>query len=248
MRTFSIAGDPKGEFVAYDFNFSNITLDKSIAASLTQDFVPNVYSCIKTKTISGEKSLPAAKFNDVNTYLKFMTGLITPRISQITGGVFKDKIIEYYCTAFPSAQVTLEYYESNIDRFLGIYGNIVDQAIASAGRVGLRTDIGTSFNQGGGGQQTTIPACPPTVLSAFSPLTGTTGTVISLSGTNLEYIRTITVGTTQVDFRTVQFISTNKIKFSIPQIVSTPPQQLQISVTTTGNLIPVVAPGIFTFI
>ena len=248
IRTFSIAGDPKGEFVAYDNNFSNITLDKPIASSLTQDFVPNVYACIKTKTISGDKSLPAAKFNDVNTYLKFMTGLITPRISQITGGVFKEKIIEYYCTAFPAAQVTLEYYESNIDRFLGIYGSIVDQAIASAGRVGLRTDIGTAFNQGGGGQQTTIPACPPTVLSGFSPLTGTTGTVMSLSGTNLEYVRTITVGTTQVDFRTVQFISTNKIKFSIPQIVSTPPQQLQISVTTTGNAVPVTAPGVFTFI
>lgn len=248
MRTFSVAGDPKGQFVAYDNNFGNITLDKTISNSLTQDFVPNIYSCIITKTVAGEKSLPAAKFLGVNEYLKFMVGLITPRISQITNGVLEEKIIEYYCTAFPSAQVTLDYYEANIDRFLGLYSKIVDQALQSAKRLGFRIDIATSSNQVGTNPPTIIPSCPPTVLSNFTPTTGRIGDIISLSGTNLEYIRTITVGTTPVDLRTVQFISTNKIKFSIPQIVSTPPQQLQISVTTTGNLNPVVAPGLFTFI
>lgn len=248
IRTFTVAGDPKGEFVAYDNNFGNITLDKGIANSLTADFIPNVYSCINTKTISGEKSLPAAKFTDVNAYLKFMTGLITPRIPQIVNGNFKELIIQYYCTAFPAAQVTLDYYESNIERFLGYYTKIVDQAVTSAKRIGLRTDIGSVSLQGGQTPGTVIPSCPPTVLSNFTPQTGTTGTVITLSGTNLEYIRTITVGITSVDLRTVQFISTNKIKFSIPLILSSPPQQLQISVTTTGNASPVTAPGIFTFI
>jgi hypothetical protein len=120
--------------------------------------------------------------------------------------------------------------------------------------LGLRTDIFipppsqvTNTNNQNTTNNVPPPACPPTVIINFTPTGGTVGDIISLSGTNLEYTRIIKVGTATVDPRNIQFISTNKLKFSVPNIPSiTTTTLLPIELTTTGSGV-IVAPAQFEF-
>ena len=163
-------------------------------------------------------------------------------------------MIQYYCTAFPSSQVDLQYYQNNVGLFESRFRKIFEQALLSANKMGFVTDFRLSPSQVSGttnNQNTTVPnppACPPTTITSYSPLTGRTGTIISLSGTNLEYVREIEVGPNRVDLRTIEFINSNLIKFSIPRVVPNVPGQLTIRLRTSGSSQPVIATPNFTFI
>lgn len=242
---------PKGQngvFNGFDNNLANITLNKTYS-DISKYFVQNSYSCITKPVQNGTLSLPAAKFDSVDNFIRFMADLLRPRINQIV-----ENPVLYYCVYFPTPTgITPEYFQGQIKFFFDKYAEVFGEAIASAKNQGLRTDLKKptlpTTNQTNNLNTTTAPppACPPTVINNFTPTGGTVGDIISLSGTNLEYIRTIKVGTQDVDPRTFQFINTNKIKFSVPNVQGfTTPQLLQITVTTSGSGT-VVAPGLFEF-
>lgn len=249
VRTYKPKGK-NGVFSAYDNNFAIISLDKPLG-DISRFFVQNSYSCVSTPVQNGNISLPIAKFESADNYIEFMADLLKNRVSQI----LDRRILEYYCCNFPTPTgISTQYFLGNYQFFYDKYISDFQEAFTSADSLGLRTDIfipPPQQLQNPNNQNTTTtalpPACPPTVIANFTPTGGTVGDIISLSGTNLEYIRTIKVGTTTVDPRTIQFVSTNKIKFSVPNIVGiTTPTLLPIEITTSGSGV-IVAPGQFEF-
>ena len=91
------------------------------------------------------------------------------------------------------------------------------------------------------------PQCPQTTVVDFTPKSGGIGAIITLSGTNLEYVREIRVGNEIVDPRSIVFIDSKKIKFSIPSLPLTPPINVTIQIRAVGNLQPINVTPLFTF-
>ena len=253
VRTYSTPGVEGGNFMGMNYNFADISLDKPLPPAV-ENFEriggSGVYSCQRVKRSDGSTAdLPVARFTSLQKYLDFMGAILQERVSQIVQG----QMIQYYCTAFPSSQVDTQYYQNNVIQFETRFKKIFEQALESANKMRFVTDFRLTPSQASGipnNQNTTIPnppACPPTTITSYSPLTGRTGTIISLSGTNLEYVREIEVGPNRVDLRTIQFINSNLIKFSIPTIVPNVPGQLTIRLRTSGSSQPVVATPNFTF-
>ena len=141
-----------------------------------------------------------------------MQELLSVRLTELIQGGPNGKgtIIQYYCTAFPSAQVSLDYFNANQQIFYDDYTTVFQQALYSAGVQGLRTDIGVlpgtqnqSNNQNT--QNQPAPTCPPTTITGVTSSsfivvntivipTAKTGDIISVGGVNLEYTRVVEVG------------------------------------------------------
>ena len=257
VRTYQPIGKKGGNFAGFNNNYGEITLDRAMPESAAlANFINLSYACKEVTVEKGTVPLPVALFASLDKYIDFMISILNRREQQLLQG----NIIEYYCTEFPSQGVSKEYFQQNrqqfYDRFLGKF----QQALKSANEdAGLRTDFRITPTSSSGGTNNlntttaTTVSCPTTTLSGFTPVAGIVGTIVTLSGTNMEYIRTIEVGNAQigytpVDIRSFQFISSTKIKFSIPTIPGlSNPVLLNIRVTTAGNTNPVTAPGSFAF-
>ena len=123
-RTFYPSGKQTGMFSAFDSNLGNITLDKPISGP-NRNFVPNAYSCINTPTSDGKNyPYPAARFESIDKYIQFMQELVGPRVNQI---IQQQQLIEYYCTAFPSTNVTTEFFQQNEEKFINEFSPIFKQ-------------------------------------------------------------------------------------------------------------------------
>lgn len=253
VRTYSQPGKEGGNFLTQNYNLGKITLEKPIPGGITEFMEKLKYSCIEVDTVGGKKTLPAARFETLDKYIDFMSGLLSGRVNQIIAG----QVIQYYCTSFPSGQVSLDYYQKNENSLLEEFTPVFEQALVSASKQGLITDFRINPSQPAGApnnlntQVANPPTCPDTTIASFDPVSGRTGTIVSLSGTNMEYVREVIVEYSNiiinVDLRTIQFIDTNKIKFSIPTIPGiTVDTNIRIGVKTVNN-VNVWAPGTFNF-
>lgn len=249
VRTYSVPGQDGKEFKGTSFNFADITLDKPIGG-VVKDFEKEVYTCKSIRRSDDSYiSLPTARFANIGKFLDFMGGLLSPRVNQILSG----GMIEYYCTAFPSTGISLEYYKNNQAEVEARFLPIFEQALLSANARGLTTDFRLTPTQTAGttnNLNTTtnaLPQCPQTSVTDFTPKSGPTGTIISLSGTNLEYVREINVANVLVDPRSIVFVDSRKIKFSIPALTLTPPINVTIQIRALGNSQPINVTPTFTF-
>jgi len=254
VRSYSKPGLDDGNFMSANFNFAGITLDKPLPGNLVKHIEDGVYTCLKVNTVQGGLDLPAARFISLDKYLDFMGGLLAPRVSQILNGL----VIEYYCTEFPSSNVSLEYFNQNKVRLENTFKLIFEQAVDSAKKQGfvvrfqLQEQTGAPLNS----STTNQPICPVTTLTSINPSDGRPGTIVSIDGQNLDYVRGIEFGGvpanlwTRVNPNTIQLISSNKIKFSVPTIPSiTTPTSLRVRViTTTSGPNGIIAPETFDFI
>ena len=252
VRTYSTPGKEGGNFVAPNYNLGKITLDKQLPnLPAIENFAGETYSCIQVDTVQKQSPYPVARFATLDKYIDFMSALLQNNVQRILSG----QIIQYYCTSFPSQNISNEYYEQKQSDFLAEFLGIFEQALFSANAQGLVTDFRIDPTATAGAPnnlnttQQNLPTCPVTTLDTLTPSDGTVGTIITINGTNLEYVRTLKVGTVNVDLRSIQFISSNKIKFSIPNITSVNvPTNLQVIATTAGSTTPVIANETLTFI
>lgn len=254
VRSYSNPGKDNGDFMAANSNFADITLDKQLPGDIVKHIEKDVYTCKKVNVVEGTADLPAARFESTEKYLDFMGALLSPRVSQILDGF----LIEYYCTEFPSSNVSVEYYNTNRARieayFKPIFEQAVDSAKAQQFTVNFQLDPQTGTPQNV--SNTTQPLCPVTVIRTISPSDGRPGTIVSLEGSYMEYVRSVEIGGVPANLWTranpsdVEFISSNKIKFSIPNIPSiTTPTSLRVRViTTTSGPSGILAPETFNFI
>ena len=256
LRSFSNTGSPDGQFVSFNNNFGFISLDKSNGAKDTY-FSGQTYFCYNTNTLGSQKQLPMAVFGSIDSYIDYMIAAVQNNVTNIaTIG-----IVQYYVTQFPTQIMTAEEFDKNKDNYNLIFGPKFEDAFQSAARVGLNSAVLVSSQQQPAAtninvQQPPPPACPPTTVSSISPSQGRPGTIITLSGQNLEFVTTITMSTGSIsipiDNRSIQQIGSNKLKFSLPPI---PNQALPITVffqiTSLNNTTPInipVAPNTFTYV
>ena len=260
VRSFSNKGGELGQFSSFANNYGFVSLNQSLGARESY-LSGQTYFCFNTDTMGGQTSLPMAIFKDTGTYIDFMIDTIRPQLSNISNGV---GLIQYYVTQFPAQNMTAEDYNKDRERYESNFGPKFLAAGLSASKLGLDSvykisSTGQTSNPVSNNTTTVQPpACPPTIVNSVSPTTGRPGTIITLSGANLQFVTTITMtsgslgGQVQVDPRSIQIIGSNKLKFSLPTLPNiTIPVTVSFSVTSTNNPTPIVipvAPTTFTYV
>ena len=243
VRAYSKSLSDTGRFSSWDHNYGLITLDKD-NYSQTENFIQNSFFCVNTKTLGGIKQLPAARFRSLDSYLTFMRNVIGSRINEIQdqGGILK-----YYVTSFPVDSMSSEEYEKDKQRYEKNFGALFKAAGLSAAQNGLRGAVVVEEQQkpqepqSQGNTPAPTPTCPPTTVSSYSPTTASTGTIITINGTNLEFVREIKVANQPVDIRSIQLIGTTKIKFSVPTLSGgVPGGQYNITLESYNNTSPII--------
>ena len=242
VRAYSKSLSDTGRFSSWDYNFGLITLDKD-SYSQTENFIQNSFFCVNTKTLGGLKQLPAARFRNLDSYLTYMKNILGNRINEIQdqGGLLK-----YYVTSFPVDNMTSEQYEKDKQRYVENFSALFVAAAKSASDNGLKGGVVVQETpvpqspQSQGNTPAPTPTCPPTTVSSYSPTTASTGTIITINGTNLEFVREIKVANQPVDIRSIQLIGTTKLKFSVPTLTNgVPGNQYNITLESYNNTGPI---------
>lgn len=254
VRAYAKPGEQAANFVGANNNFADITLDKPLPGNIAKNIQPGVYTCKKVNTVEGTADLPAARFESVDKFLDFMGALLLPRVSQILDGF----VIQYYCTEFPSSNVSTQYFNDNQARLEAKFKPIFEQAVTSAKKLGFQVNFPLEQLTGSTQNSSTTaqPICPTTTITSINPSDGRPNTIVTLDGTYMEYVRAVEIGGvpanlwTRVNPSTLQIISSERIKFSIPTIPSITTQtSLRIRlITTTSGPNGILAPETFNFI
>jgi len=247
VRTYAKSGNPSGQFSAFGNNLGNITLDFNYAGP-TQFMIQGVYTCVNLTTVSQKKSMPVALFQTLDAYIDFMIAILTPNKERAQVGMLK-----YYICYFPQSNISEEYFETFSDYYNREFGPVLEQAEKSAQSVGIKTTLSifespvpsnpNSLNT----QTPASPVCPLTLITSFSPTSGKEGDIITLEGDALQFVKTITVAGSLVDKRTLQFINTKKIKFSVPPRVGALPVSGPIQITSSSTPNPINSTTNFTY-
>lgn len=238
VRGYSKSLSDAGQFSSWDYNFGLITLDKD-SYSQTENFIPNSFFCVNTRTLGGIKQLPAARFRSLDAYLTYMKNVLAGRVNEIQdqGGLLK-----YYVTSFPVDTMKSEDYEKDKQRYIENFTPLFVAAAKSASVNGLNGGVVVEEQkrpetpQSQGNTPAPTPTCPPTTVSSYSPTSAAAGTIITVNGTNLEFVTSITVDNQPVDIRSIQLIGTTKIKFSVPNLTNAiPGVQVNIVLESSNN-------------
>jgi hypothetical protein len=162
-------------------------------------------------------------------------------------------MLKYYICFFPQSNISEEYFETFSDYYNREFGPVLEQAEKSAQSVGIKTTLSifespvpsnpNSLNT----QTPASPVCPLTLITSFSPTSGKEGDIITLEGDALQFVKTITVAGSLVDKRTLQFINTKKIKFSVPPRVGALPVSGPIQITSSSTPNPINSTTNFTY-
>jgi hypothetical protein len=207
-----------GKFNGYNLNFANITLTTDYGDS-DDKFKQKVAACVN---ISNQKnsptSQPVAVFDSLTNFIEFMVNKLQPKVKQVffgDGNTPPLGIEKYYACYWPKTNISPEAfdkafhngdykqltatvknaYQSAGDAQLNVSATKKAQEAAAkqkqkiddkaAGKTNAQNNLNTTSN---------VPAtCPPPAVIRFTPSTGVQGTIISLTGTNLNTVTAITI-------------------------------------------------------
>jgi hypothetical protein len=200
------------KFYGYANNYANVTLTTDYGPTGNGYFSGKKYSCVNIPNSTGTKtSQPIANFNTIGDFFDFMIARLLPRVNQ----VFVDGmgITKYYVCHWPVSNVSESYYDSNISEFKTLEETF-DKAFKSAGDAGLNVEATTKLKVATTNQKkknnntlagvttpannlntttNVVPSCPPPTITSFSPLTGVSGTILTIVGNNLDEVTGITI-------------------------------------------------------
>jgi hypothetical protein len=200
------------KFYGYANNYANVTLTTDYGPTGSGYFSPKKYSCVNIPNSTGTKtSQPIANFNTIGDFFDFMIARLLPRVNQ----VFVDGmgITKYYVCYWPISNVAESYYDSHTSEFKTLEATF-DKAFKSAGDAGLNVEATTKLKVANATQKkkiadtlagvvtppnslntttNVIPSCPPPTITSFSPLTGVSGTILTIVGNNLDEVTGITI-------------------------------------------------------
>jgi hypothetical protein len=212
----------QGSFVGYNNNYANISLYYNFKPSNT--FFEKSYCCVRvTSDSQTTKSQPLVAFKDVNTFIRFMVSRLEQNLKRI-----KDLgLLKYYVCYWPKSNVSESYFDSNISQYTTLRDTLykgIDNAVKAKliGQVGaeeLKKDVkdkskGTSGSSGTSGTS----VCPPPTINSFSPISGYTGTIVQVNGTNLENVSGVTINGTDVNLKSVTIYNSSTMRISVPKI------------------------------
>jgi hypothetical protein len=200
------------KFYGYANNYANVTLTTDYGPTGSGYFSSKKYSCVNIPNSTGTKtSQPVANFNTIGDFFDFMIARLLPRINQVfVNGM---GITKYYVCHWPVSNVEESYYDSHTSEFTTLVATF-DKAFKSAGIAGLNVEATTELKVATTNQEkkntdtsagvttqpnnlntttNVVPFCPPPLLSSFSPLTGVSGTILTIVGSNLDEVTGVTI-------------------------------------------------------
>ena len=213
IKTFN-----KDKFYGYNNNFVNAALN-TYWGEPTKYFKQKQASCVQIPNSLGTPtSQPVANFESLDKFLDFMVSRLEPNIRRIIYGVNGAAplgIEKYYvCYWTPptteNQSIPPEYFDENLNEFKTLFAT-VKKGIKSAGEVQLNISSTQTVNAAGTAQvqqivnagsstpnnqnTTTLPpvTCNPPSVISFSPLTGVTGTIVNVTGTEFNGITGVTI-------------------------------------------------------
>jgi hypothetical protein len=257
VRTF------KGKtFNGYNNNYATIELTKDYF-SRSNYFVPGNSACVEVQTLNGKVSKPIAIFESIDKFLDFMISSLSTDVDRIYGDNALG-ITKYYACYWSNPSVTEEYFDSKevseftqlSKTFQDAFKSAADAKLDASATQDLRLSTKNTFtlnikvNAGvtpvPNNLNTTpspTPVCPlPTIIS-FAPLTGTSQTILSIIGNDLELTTGVTINGVTTTELTIN-ASTNLNVIVPKSTTSIPMTQPIVLRTKNGN---VISSGQFTY-
>jgi hypothetical protein len=249
VRTFQKASNSKlGKFNGWNHNFATATLDIDYG-EIDGTFL-STYSCLNLNpTPSTKESLPIANFATIDNFISFMTARLRERVQQI----LDIGLVKYYACYWPVKTLTESYYDTHISDYKTLKETF-DHALTSALSVNVATksiveDLKNTINEveskgsSNGVPTTTAVAsqlsCPPPVIKSFSPLSGNTGTIVQVNGTDFNGTTSIKVNGVDVPLTGFTVFNATTLRFNTP-IIGTG------TVVNKGKIVITTPNGVFT--
>jgi hypothetical protein len=233
-----------GQFKGFNNNFANITLTTDNYGESVSNFSKNKYSCLNISNLTPEKtSQPIAHFDNITNFLKFMISRLVPNLPQITNTTTGIGLTKYYVCSWPIQNtISSDYFDQNISQYSELEKTF-NSAYSSAGLFGLPIENVKEIQKNDKTQQKNIKntnsgntnppnnlntfnvpvGCSPPTITSFSPLTGVSGTILTIVGKDLDQITGVTIN----NVTTTSNITINN-SFNISVVVpfsNTPVQQ-----------------------
>jgi hypothetical protein len=239
-------------FVGYNNNYANVTLTTNYGES-SGSFTLNTYSCVSIQNSTGTPtSQPVANFRTIDDFFNFMISRLTPRVNQVFDEVTGIGAAKYYVCYWPVSNVTEAYYNSHLSEYTQLEATF-RSAFKSAGQAGLNVDSLTKSREANAREtkkivetnagiktppnnlNTKTPitvSCPPPLISSFSPLTGVSGTILTIIGKNLDEVTGVTINNV-LTTTGITIINATNITVVVPY-----------SITTVAQSNPVIVRGV----
>jgi hypothetical protein len=231
------------KFYVFNNNFANVTLTTNLYGESVNLFEQKKYTCVEMPDSKGTKtSQPIALFKDVKTFIGFMSSRLNSRVDQIINPDTGLGITKFYVCEWPVPNVSQGYFDENISRYSELektFNNAFKTAV-SAGlnkqivfdikkndeeQIKKIEDINSGKTNPSNNLNTfTVPnTCEPSSITSFSPLTGTSGTILTIIGENLDQVTGITISNTFITNFTI--INNFTISVVVPTVNTITSQQ-----------------------
>jgi len=171
-------------FYGYNNNYANVTLTTDFGTN-SNYFSNKKYSCVNISNSTDKPtSQPVANFDDIGKFFDFMISRLSPNVDRVFDVPTGLGVEKYYVCYWPVSTVSEEYYDSHRNEYTTLDATF-ERAKKSLGDAGLVTTPTAS-------DVTNVPCLPPSVLT-ISPLTGVSGTILTITGTHFDEITGITI-------------------------------------------------------
>ena len=226
----------QNKFYGYANNYANVTLTTDYGQSGNGFFSPKKYSCVNIPDSTGGKtSQPVANFDTIGTFFDFMIARLSANVGRVFGETTGMGITKYYVCYWPVSNVPESYYDSHTSEFKTLEATF-DRAFKSAGDAGLNVDATTKLKVANAKQKkknadanagvvtppnnlntttNVIPVCPPPLISSLSPLTGVSGTILTIVGSNLDEVTGVTINNVTTTTG-ITILNASKISVVVP--------------------------------
>jgi hypothetical protein len=198
-------------FVGYNNNFANVPLTNNYNDN-SGFFSSKKYSCVNIPGLTDKTPQPVANFDNIDRFFDFMISKLRKNVNRVFGenaiGITK-----YYVCYWPVSNITESYYDSHLSEFTKLDATF-RAAFKSAGPAGLNVESVTQARADDAKQKkktaeanagvtpkpnnlntttNVVPSCPPPTITSFSPLTGVSGTILTIVGNNLDEVTGATI-------------------------------------------------------
>jgi len=203
------------KFYGYGNNYANVTLTTNYGQSGDGFFSPKKYSCVSIPNLTGKSTAqPVAIFNTIGTFFDFMISRLSgPNVDRVFNETTGLGITKYYVCYWPVSGTTESYYDAHVSEFKTLNARF-DEAFKSAGENGLNVEATTKLRAANAKQKkkiadayagvtpvpnnlntttNVVPSCPPPTITSFTPLTGVSGTILTIVGKNLDEVTGVTI-------------------------------------------------------
>jgi hypothetical protein len=227
-------------FVGYNNNYANVTLTTNYGYS-SGFFSSNKYSCVNIPNATGKPTAqPVANFDTIGTFLDFMISRLSENVDRVLNDSTGLGVAKYYVCYWPVSNVSEDYYNSHLSDYKELQAT-VKSAYKSASQAGLNVDsvkksrdanakqnkkiveanagIKTPLNNLNTKKPITV-SCPPPLISSFSPLTGVRGTIITITGNNLDEVTGVTINNV-LTTTGITILNDTKISVVVPYSITT---------------------------